>query len=206
MRLQRQLNIDNTYRVLNLNFFPKYRHWIKVCLKNQHKILKSLQENKGEKYTYYIDQQDCDDLRLIQLIFGSKGRIIYYTDEAIPISIFLKIGTNRKALYLYKLQDFDKDLINNIETASICSTTAVYVPNVKASDNPFSYIFQANDVRFIADRMYIDFNSKVTPKQKEQFFDRVHEVLARWTIQLFISYNNEKEHQKLKHDIIKKYN
>ena len=137
-------------------------------------------------------------------MFGCAGKIIYYTRNVIPTTVFLKIGTNRKALYLYEMQDFNKALIENINIASIVSTVAIYAPHVKVDANPFDYIFKANDVRFIADRLYFDFDSKVTIEDKEAFFDKVHEVLARWTIQLYLSYNNEKEKDKLKSDIINK--
>lgn len=206
MRLQRNLNIDNTYRVLNLNFFPKHKDWIRVNFKNRDRVLETLHDNKGADYTYFIDQDKSDDLQLNQLVFGCAGKIIYYTRNVIPTTVFLKIGTNRKALYLYEMQDFNKALIENINTASIVSTVAIYAPHVKVDANPFDYIFKANDVRFIADRLYFDFDSKVTIEDKEAFFDKVHEVLARWTIQLYLSYNNEKEKDKLKSDIINKYN
>lgn len=206
MRLQRNLNIDNTYRVLNLNFFPKHREWIKVNYENRNKVLETLHDNKGKDYTYFIDQEKSDDLQLNQLVFGTEGRIIYYARNIIPTTVFLRIGTNRKSIYVYEMQDFDKALIDNISTAAIVSTVAIYAPHVKADTNPYEYVFKANDLRFIADRLYFDFESKVTPEEKEAFFDKVHEVLARWTIQLYLSYNDDKEKDKLKSDIINKYN
>lgn len=207
MRLRKQLNIDNTYRVLNLNFFPKERkNLIKVTTANQVQVKESLKHNHGRDYYYLIDQQKDYDFILNQLVYASEGHIIYYSREIIPIGVFMDIGTNRKVTYLYQLQNFSHELLRNITTASTVANVGIYSGHIKKGVNPYSYIFKVNDVRFIADQLYLDFDKNVSLEEKEDFFGATHEILARWTIQLHMSYNSPEEKQQLKADILKKYN
>lgn len=207
MRLQRQLNIDNTYRVLNLNFFKYFKlsNVVIVTPQNKAQVLQALNDNNGTKYTFLVDPYISMDLSLNHKVYGSNGKIIYHSKSLIPMSAFLDIGTNRKVIYVYDLQDFSKELLQNIGKAAIVGTVAIFADNIDTKVNPNKLIFEMNDVRFLADRFYMNFNPSVTIAEKEHFFDILHEVLARWTLQLFLSYNNEKEHQVLKKEIINKY-
>lgn len=207
MRLQKQLNIDNTYRVLNLNFYhPDHKKLIKVTSDKQEKIINLLHSDKKDEYTFVIDQDASKDIQLNKLVYASKSHIIYYSRGIIPTMAFLDIGTNRHALFMYELQDFDKAILDNINTAAIVGAVAIYVPHIKPDTDPYSIIFKVNDVRFIADRLYLEFDNDVTTEEKEAFFDALHEVLARWTIQLYLKYKDNKEKEKLKSNIINTYN
>lgn len=207
MRLQRQLNIDNTYRVLNLNFFKYFKlsNVVIVTPQNKAQVLQALNDNNGTKYTFLVDPYISMDLSLNHKVYRSNGKIIYHSRSLIPMSAFLDIGTNRKVIYVYDLQDFSKELLQNIGKAAIVGTVAIFADNIDTKVSPNKLIFEMNDVRFLADRFYMNFNPSVTIAEKEHFFDILHEVLARWTLQLFLSYNNEKEHQVLKKEIINKY-
>lgn len=207
MRLQKQLNIDNTYRVLNLNFYhPDRKKLIKVTSDKQEKIINLLHSDKKDEYTFVIDQDVSKDIQLNKLVYASKSHIIYYSRGIIPTMAFLDIGTNRHALFMYELQDFDKAILDNINTAAIVGAVAIYVPHIKPDTDPYSIIFKVNDVRFIADRLYLEFDNDVTTEEKEAFFDALHEVLARWTIQLYLKYKDNKEKEELKSNIINTYN
>lgn len=208
MRLRKQLNINNTYRVLNLNFFnPDKHNLILVNTQNASKVKQALQENQSN-IVYLIDQEKSTDLLLNHEVYqkGKAGHIIYYTKTTIPIDVFLDIGTNRKATYFYNIQDFTQNTVANINKASNVSTTAIYVPHIHSGFDPLALIYQLNDVRFIANQVYLDFDPDVGIKEKEYIFDYLHEILARWTIQLYIRYYNNKEYQQLRNDIISKYN
>ena len=207
MRLQKQLNIDNTYRVLNLNFYhPDHKKLIKVTSDKQEKIINLLHSDKKDEYTFIIDQDVSKDIQLNKLVYASKSHIIYYSRGIIPTMTFLDIGTNCHALFMYELQDFDKAILDNINTAAIVGAVAIYVPHIKPDTDPYSIIFKVNDVRFIADRLYLEFDNDVTTEEKEAFFDALHEVLARWTIQLYLKYKDNKEKEELKSNIINTYN
>lgn len=206
MRLQRQLNIDNTYRVLNLNFFKlDWKHIIKVTPANKEKVLQSLNDNQGADYTYLLNPAISTDLLLNHKVYRSEGKIIYYSEGMIPTSVFLDVGTNRKSIYVYKLQDFDQPLLQNMNKASIVGTTAVYAPHVTKDLDPYKLIFTMNDARFIADRLYLDFEPNTKAEDEESIFDELHEILARWTIQLFLSYDDPEAMKALKTKIINKY-
>lgn len=207
MRLQRQLNIGNTYRVLNLNFFKYFKlsNVVIVTPQNKAQVLQALNDNNGTKYTFLVDPYISMDLSLNHKVYRANGKIIYHSKSLIPMSAFLDIGTNRKVIYVYDLQDFSKELLQNIGKAAIVGTVAIFADKIDTNVNPNKLIFEMNDVRFIADRLYMNFKPSVTIAEKEHFFDVLHEVLARWTLQLFLSYNNEKEHQVLKKEIIAKY-
>lgn len=206
MRLQRQLNIDNTYRVLNLNLEKIiWDKLIRVVPENKDQVLQTLKEDNGKDYTYLVDRDKSMDLLLNHKVFRSDGYLIYYSEGLIPTAVFTDIGTNRNSIYLYKYQEFSRALVQNISKASIVGTTAIYLKDVPADLNTTKLIFALNDVRFIADRLYLDFKPEVTKEDKEAIFDQLHEILARWTIQLFLGWNDEAERDALKQEIVTKY-
>lgn len=206
MRLQRQLNIDNTYRVLNLNLEKIiWDKLIRVVPENKDQVLQTLKEDNGKDYTYLVDRDKSMDLLLNHKVFRSDGHLIYYSEGLIPTAVFTDIGTNRNSIYLYKYQEFSRALVQNISKASIVGTTAIYLKDVPADLNTTKLIFALNDVRFIADRLYLDFKPEVTKEDKEAIFDQLHEILARWTIQLFLGWNDETERDALKQEIVTKY-
>lgn len=206
MRLQRQLNIDNTYRVLNLNLENIiWDKLIRVVPENKDQVLQTLKEDNGKDYTYLVDRDKSMDLLLNHKVFRSDGHLIYYSEGLIPTAVFTDIGTNRNSIYLYKYQEFGRALVQNISKASIVGTTAIYLKDVPADLNTTKLIFALNDVRFIADRLYLDFKPEVTKEDKEAIFDQLHEILARWTIQLFLGWNDEAERDALKQEIVTKY-
>lgn len=202
MRLQRQLNIDNTFRVLNLNFYDKKRDYVKVNAKNKEKVLACLNDDQEH---YYVIDGTSDDLLLNHKVYKSQDHIIYVTNDLIPMSVFLAIGSNRKVIYMYRLHNFSKTELDNMNTASEVGTTAIYVPNITEDTRITPLLFDIEDARFIADRVYLEFNDDATQDLKEAYFDTLHEILARWTIQLYLSYSSEAEHQKLSKYLIKKY-
>lgn len=202
MRLQRQLNIDNTFRVLNLNFYDKKRDYVKVNAKNKEKVLACLNDDQEH---YYVIDGTSDDLLLNHKVYKSQDHIIYVTNDLIPMSVFLAIGSNRKAIYMYRLHNFNQAELDNMNTASEVGTTAIYVPNITEDTRITPLLFDIEDARFIADRVYLEFNDDATQDFKEAYFDTLHEILARWTIQLYLSYSSEEEHQKLSKYLIKKY-
>lgn len=202
MRLQRQLNIDNTFRVLNLNFYDKKRDYVKVNAKNKEKVLACLNDDQEH---YYVIDGTSDDLLLNHKVYKSQDHIIYVTNDLIPMSVFLAIGSNRKVIYMYRLHNFNQAELDNMNTASEVGTTAIYVPNITEDTRITPLLFDIEDARFIADRVYIEFNDDATQDLKEAYFDTLHEILARWTIQLYLSYSSEAEHQKLSKYLIKKY-
>ena len=202
MRLQRQLNIDNTFRVLNLNFYDKKRDYVKVNAKNKEKVLACLNDDQEH---YYVIDGTSDDLLLNHKVYKSQDHIIYITNDLIPMSVFLAIGSNRKVIYMYQLHNFNQAELDNMNTASEVGTTAIYVPNITEDTRITPLLFDIEDARFIADRVYLEFNDDATQDFKEAYFDTLHEILARWTIQLYLSYSSESEHQKLSKYLIKKY-
>lgn len=202
MRLQKQLNIDNTFRVLNLNFYNKKRDYVKVNAKNKEKVLAYLNDDQEH---YYVIDGTSDDLLLNHKVYKSQDHIIYVTNDLIPMSVFLAIGSNRKAIYMYRLHNFSQAELDNMNTASEVGTTAIYVPNITEDTRITPLLFDIEDARFIADRVYLEFNDDATQDLKETYFDTLHEILARWTIQLYLSYSSEAEHQKLSKYLIKKY-
>lgn len=202
MRLQRQLNIDNTFRVLNLNFYNKKRDYVKVNAKNKEKVLACLNDDQEH---YYVIDGTSDDLLLNHKVYKSQDHIIYVTNDLIPMNVFLAIGSNRKVIYMYRLHNFSQTELDNMNTASEVGTTAIYVPNITEDTRITPLLFDIEDARFIADRVYLEFNDNVTQDLKEAYFDTLHEILARWTIQLYLSYSSEEEHQKLSKYLIKKY-
>ena len=144
-------------------------------------------------------------MKYVSRIKQETNHIIYATNDLIPMSVFLAIGSNRKVIYMYRLHNFSQAELDNMNTASEVGTTAIYVPNITEDTRITPLLFDIEDARFIADRVYLEFNDDATQDLKEAYFDTLHEILARWTIQLYLSYSSEAEHQKLSKYLIKKY-
>ena len=85
MRLQKQLNINNTYRVLNINLFTKDDfNIIKVLPNHKDQILESL--NNTNDNVYWFDSKYPVDMDLNQKILNHKPALIYHTDSTVKLS------------------------------------------------------------------------------------------------------------------------
>lgn len=221
MRLIKQLNIGNTHRALNFNQFRAGTDkFIKVCNQNKAQVEESLKKNKGKGNTYLIIHDSVDeDTQLNKKVYKSKGIIIYYTATTIPIYTMLSMGTNQRLYLVYEYRNtFTKEQLLNIKTAFELSTVIIYIPHVDVSVSPYKYLFSVYDVRYIADAVYYDFTPSeydnidnyiyydklpsAKPELQKEFFNDSHEVLARWRLQMHLSYVNQTEKKLIRNKII----
>lgn len=204
MRLQKQLNINNTFRVLNINFFTKDDfNIVKVLPKNKAKILELL--NNTNDNLYWFDSKYPVDMELTQKIINHKPSLVYHTDSMVKIPTMLDIGTNRKAVYLYDVHKFNDKEIKDIQTASICGVSALLLSEVDRNTDMLDVLFNINDVSYLADRLYITFKPGVDLDYRIKLFEHFHEILARWTIQLYIQCEDEKQKEQFKNYLVKNY-
>ena len=204
MRLQKQLNINNTFRVLNINFFTKDDFDIvKVLPKDKNKILESL--NNTNDNLYWFDSKYPVDMELTQKILNHKPSLVYHTDSTVKISTMLDIGTNRKAVYLYDVHKFDDNEIKDIQTASICGVSALLLKDVDHNTDMLDTLFSIDDVRYLADRLYITFKPDVDLDYRIKVFEHWHEILARWTIQLYVQCENDEQKEHFQEYLLNNY-
>ncbi len=204
MRLQKQLNINNTFRVLNINFFAKNDfNIVKVLPKNKTKILESL--NNTNDNLYWFDSKYPVDMELTQKIINHKPSLVYHTDSLVKIPTMLDIGTNRKAVYLYDVHRFNDKEIKDIQTASICGVSALLLSDADHNTDMLDVLFSINDVRYLADRLYITFKPGVDLDYRIKLFEHFHEILARWTIQLYIQCEDEKQKEQFQNYLVNNY-
>lgn len=204
MRLQKQLNINNTYRVLNINLFTKDDfNIIKVLPNHKDQILESL--NNTNDNVYWFDSEYPVDMDLNQKILNHKPALIYHTDSTVKLSNMLDVGTNRKAVYLYDVHKFKDNEIKDIQTANICGVSALLLKDVDPNTNMLDIMFDLNDVRYLADRLYIIFKPDVDLDYRIKVFEHWHEILARWTIQLYVECENNNQKKQFREYLVNKY-
>ena len=204
MRLQKQLNINNTYRVLNINLFTKDDfNIIKVLPNHKDQILESL--NNTNDNVYWFDSEYPVDMDLNQKILNHKPALIYHTDSTVKLSNMLDVGTNRKAVYLYDVHKFQDNEIKDIQTANICGVSALLLKDVDPNTNMLDIMFNLNDVRYLADRLYITFKPDVDLDYRIKVFEHWHEILARWTIQLYVQCENNNQKKQFQEYLVNKY-
>lgn len=201
MRLRKQVNIDNTFRVLNLNFYDT-NNAIVLKKENMAKIKQAL-KNQDEA-TYVVDHFNSY-VRQQKAIYDSGQRVILHTKTVIPVHVFLAVGTNRKSYYVYELHDFTQKELQNMQTASAVSTVAIEINHINSKTNLRELLFQLNDTRYIADQVLLNFDDETDVALINAVFDYFHEILARWKLQLFIRMNDKEQKNQLRSDIIARY-
>lgn len=199
MRLVNNLNINNTFRALNLNTYvdPVEEKVVRVTNQNKDKITNILKENNGYGYTFIIDVNNYSR-SLSMLVYKSDAFIRLNVDGKLPIPILFDIGSNRKAQAIYKYhENYSKEELQNMSTvAEVIKTSVLLSADSECLPDITKMLFNINDLRFIIDRFYLNLED-CSEKQKLAYFKGTHEVLARWKIQLYLKCLTEKERQAL---------
>jgi hypothetical protein len=202
MRLVENLNINNTFRALNLNTYtePLEEKVIRVTESNTRRIKRVLKENDGEGYTFIIDA-DSSQPNIINAVYGSKGRINMMVNSMLPIPMLFAMGSNRRAQVIYKYHEgySHDELVNMATVAEVVKTCVVVAADGESLPDVTKLLFNVNDLRYIIDRIYFNLEDTNTNK-KLKLFKNSHEVLARWKIQLYIKCESEEERQALLKD------
>lgn len=201
MRLRKQVNIDNTFRVLNLNFYDT-NNAIILNKENLAKVNQAL--SNQDEVTYVIDHFNSFTKQQ-KAIYESGQQIILRTKTVIPIQVFLDVGTNRKSYYVYELHNFNCKELQNMQTASEVSTVSIEVNHINRETNLRDLLFQLNDTRYIADQVLLSFDDETDVALINAVFDYFHEILARWKLQLFICINDKERKDQLRLSIIERY-
>ena len=199
MRLVKNLNINNTFRALNLNTYvdPHEEKVVRVTQENGDKIRSILKENEGEGYLFIIDASSFQS-EVINEVYRSKAYINMMVNHVLPIPMLFALGSNRRAQVIYKYHEgYTREELTNMDTVSEVVKTCVMVTADGENIPDISkMLFNMNDLRYIVDRVY--FNLEETSKQQKlRLFKGTHEVLARWKIQLYIRCESEEERQSL---------
>ena len=201
MRLRKQVNIDNTFRVLNLNFYDT-NNAIVLNKENLAKIDQAL--SNQEEVTYVINHFNSFTKQQ-KAIYESGQRVILWTKTVIPIQVFLDVGTNRNSYYVYELHNFNNKELQNMQTASEVSTVSIEVNHINHETDLRELLFQLNDTRYIADQVLLNFDDETDVALIHAVFDYFHEILARWKLQLFIRMNDNEQKNRLRLEIIDRY-
>ena len=98
MRLVENLNINNTFRALNLNTYidPHEEKVVRVTQENEAKIRSILNENEGEGYLFIIDASSSQP-GVINDVYRSKAYINIMVERVLPIPMLFALGSNRRA-------------------------------------------------------------------------------------------------------------
>lgn len=207
MRTTKQLNINNTFRSLNFNFYnPKEKNKLYLSRLSNKKVKALLDKSEDglASYTFVVDYHSIKHAKYFNEIFKSKAKILYPVSSIFPINLLFELGNRRNFEVLYEYKDYyTTETLINMDTVSKVYNIGVVVkaePNV----NIANYLFGLNDLRYtLVYRVYFDFtqdkqvnenyykNDKyntydLLPEKKIEAFSVIHECLARWRIQCYV--------------------
>ena len=129
MRLVKNLNINNTFRALNLNTYvdPHEEKVVRVTQENGDKIRSILKENEGEGYLFIIDASSSQS-EVINEVYRSKAYINMMVNHVLPIPMLFALGSNRRAQVIYKYHEgYTREELTNMDTVSEVVKTCVMV-------------------------------------------------------------------------------
>lgn len=195
MRIRKQLNINNTFRVINFNLYNASNKFIESSSLSINDLTKMIKN--GTIKDKYIIVRNCrnEDIKKNTKIFNSGAHIYYYTETTVPSYVIFSLGNIKNAEVVYKYrQHFSSEDLQNIKTLFEVLPVAVYLEpelNMSASD----YLFSLNDLRYIADKVYYNFNDSFSIEDKMYYFEYSHEVLARWKLQLYLKVKDSEQEQ-----------
>ena len=206
MRMIDHVNLDNTFHSLNFNaYLSKDTHKLHSNNKQELDKMKQLIYLKeADNYTFIIE--DNMGYQFLQKAIASGAYVKYIIDNEIPVSVLFLIGNCSKLELVYKYRKaFDHKLLKNMDTARQILRVGILYNYHYKEDDIVDFLFAMNDTRYIAERVYIDFendnvpdNLKVFYKDNElkttyklQVFSGIHEPLARWHVQVHLSANSK---------------
>lgn len=207
MRVRQSLNINNTFHSLNFNtYLAREQHVLHSNNKEELAKIKSLIRAGAECSPYTFEIEDKQPLSLIKDSLEAGAYVKYYLKDTLPIGVIFGIGNNRKFEVVYPYNDnFSKAILDNMDRARQVFRVGIYYHFNFPEDDFKTFLFSMNDVRFIAERVYIDFTLDniqpyqdnyyhkingyydLDPKYKLDLFKKIHEILARWHIQIHLS-------------------
>lgn len=219
MRQIQNLNINNTYRSLNLNTTLGYdpNKVRKVTAVNKQQILTDIKHKQyADRYILFHTRAARslgEDDKLNRAILRTPRPVSYYTTNVVPIHILLRLADKKDCEVVYNIaKEFTLEQIKNIETANMLCRTVVSCPLVFPDVNYRDILFSLWDLRYILDRVKLEFPdltkkqigdrvnyyeyNKITQlyqlrkRYKYQYYQDLHEVLARWRIQLWLLLNS----------------
>lgn len=223
MRKIQALNINNSYRSLNLNTRLNYQYVqkiIQVTRLNEDKLEQQIEDgtlDKEARYVLYhfdrgIGENDTLNAKLMKL----NVPISYFTNSVAPLHIIKGLANNKRGEIVYQIaKEFTKEQVENVYTASQLCRTAITCPVVYPDIKTRQILFSLWDLRYIVDRIditypqisdsdrkngradyYTEYNGHVwglNNKYKLDYYIGLHEVLARWKIQLWLVCDSEDE-------------
>jgi len=214
MREITSVNIDNTYRSANLNVLIKDSNKRKVVDVNRMKESKKINSN----YVYHVTYNRRINDNLVYDLIEHNCRLDYHTKTVVPFPTLLNMHNNKNSEAIYDYHGkWEQREIENMNQASMLCRTAVEVKIKAGITNPYALLYNLWDTRYLVDRVifnfelmskkeytmlpentkkYYEFNEdlqkyQATPEGKESYYTKVHEILARWQLQLWIMCEDE---------------
>lgn len=228
MRKVQALNINNSYRSLNLNTrlaYSQVQKVIQVTRLNEVELLDQIKNgtlDKEARYILYHFHNGIGELDTLNTQLMELGvPISYYTNDVAPLHVLKGLANNSRGEVVYQLQkEFTPEQVKNVHTASQLCRTTVDCPIIYPDIESKSILFSMWDLRYLIDRIDLSFpalNTKQLRKQETKFYtlspkDKLfhlnqearlgyyidlHEILARWKIQLWFICNTKEEMQLL---------
>lgn len=207
----KSLNIDNTFRNDNYNTNLKHElleEIVKVTRVTEEEVVKQLEEHdtKNKRYIMFAGHHENDTLN--KQLFDAYVPISYYSDTVIPYQDLIGLQGNKQGEAVYNISPkFTKKQLKNIDLASSLCRTVVNTPVVYPDISPKKLVFSLSDVRYILNRVDLDFvtltKAEVQGTNREPYYEKLddnlyhlkaevrmgyylymHEYLARWVIHL----------------------
>lgn len=192
MQRTKRLNINNTFRSANLLLYNPKDY--KSIMNDDCRIV-----DKEAKYAIFVDKLSFD--KVLNLVKELDDFVII-TEKPLPKLLLLEIGNNHKVTIIYKITNLDylndDKLYENVRFYNQVFTTGILFKG-KTLDVK-RLLININKLKYILDRVYI-YNKSLSLRMNA--FHYMHEVLARWKMNLFINYLNDEEFEYIDKNYVK---
>jgi len=191
-------------------------------------IQDNFEEHKRDHFIVFHDKGEDDTFN--HKLLQTNSHISYYTKTVVPYSVLVGLSGNSRGEAVYSLQkQFSVKQIKNVYQASLLCTTVLDVPVVYPDIKPTQLLFSICDLRYLIRRAEVSFPaltkdevkvnnrdkyySKATDglyyldtKYKLEYFNEMHEFLARWVMRLYITCDTKEEQAEFEKLAIEKVN
>lgn len=226
MRPVRNLNINNTYRSLNLNTTLGYNTYntVKVTAQTKAEVLQDIKQHKyASRYLLYHTKAPGsigEDDKLNAQVLNTPSPVSYFTTNEVPIHILLRMADKKNCEVVYTFtKEFTDKQIRNVQSANAFCHTVVEANLIYPDDDYRDLLFSVWDLRYVLDQLRLSFPDltkeqvgnrhayyaynktskryQLRSRYKYKYYENLHEVLARWKIQLWIVTRTLEEGQYL---------
>ena len=199
------LNLNSTFKLLNFNEYLEHNERVlHINVPQERKQMESLLLTKEAQGYIFIVDSSYSAKKIRRAL--DAGAYVKYLTGSVSINLIFELGNSRNFEVLYKYhQNFTQEELINFNRARQVFRISMYM-KVNPDEDITKMLFNLNDARYLIERVYFDFTTEgldeLPLNYKVDFFGRIHEILARWHIQVHLSCNSLESQEKLQDKVM----